>query len=342
MLQQAPAQASIGQFLEAHAAAAKNGQFLEAPPLEAMMAVLSAPGASANLLEAAVPTASSFHNVSSLPASFPAGQQAHHKTKLCQHWQQFKCNYGDMCNFSHDCLGGPGDGGRGLVQAQAQAANASVAQAQAECTGAAIPAAGMSNAELLAALGLNQNGSHGGQQTQNTRKIRTKLCKHWQNHRCNRGDECNFSHDCEGGVGDHGFGLNVPPIAGGGPQQWQYLPQQQEPLVQQQQLPPEALFDGTGSVQQLEQQVGAAVALLQNPVVQQLLASNNSVEGAASSLCQAFFMGGCVDGDSCQFSHDASSAFGGVAPSLAGTGLQPGFGPDLTSMATTSNRFFPY
>jgi len=40
--------------------------------------------------------------------------------KPCAHWEQFKCNYGDSCKFSHDGPGGPSPRGvyPGLVHAQ--------------------------------------------------------------------------------------------------------------------------------------------------------------------------------------------------------------------------------
>lgn len=69
-------------------------------------------------------TPPSFHDVSLPQQSSASSSRSGLKTKLCSHWQQFKCNYGDACRFSHAGAGGPH--GRGVfpavARAQAQAA----------------------------------------------------------------------------------------------------------------------------------------------------------------------------------------------------------------------------
>lgn len=89
-------------------------------------------------------------------------------SRLCSHWEQFKCNFGDQCKFSHDGPGGPSERGvyPGLPGAQRQ----SRPPVQ------AMPALPMEVPK------------------------KTRLCLHWQQFRCNYGDACGFSHDCPGGA----------------------------------------------------------------------------------------------------------------------------------------------
>lgn len=354
----------------------------EAKSLEAAM--VAASNSQTQLFEAASPELSSslsFSGTTCLPVNY--------KTKLCQHWQQFKCNYGDACSFSHDCPGGPSALGtypgvmqaRAHIQAQAQAqvqaeiqaqqfahaelqgTNAYVAQVQAQSAAAAVFESGVSNEELLVALGMISEDGLGVEQMHNPKNVKTQFCKHWQNNRCNHGDDCNFSHDCEGGPGDRGIWVNVPSIKDQVPQQFdsrleremmlterqglmtdqmEQEAEQQNLLREQQelQLPqePEPEFELDDSERcALAEQVEAAVALLQNPVVQQMMASRRPSRRDAAVEYQG------------QSIHDRSLASVQAGrSSLADTGLRPGpkaFSSPLTGRFRgegPSTRSFPY
>lgn len=203
-----------------------------------------------------------------------------HKTKMCQHWQQNKCNYGDACNFSHDCAGGASD--RGVFPG--------VAQAQAQSASSALLGADVFNADLFAALGLSQDGSMSIEQQPRQKYPKTHPCKHWSMYKCNHGEDCGFIHEGDGGFGDRAPWRDPPASGKGG--HWAGSEQQ-------------------GSEAALEEQVEAAVSLLQNPMVQRMLAKNPALSGNSSAssdvLCQAFLLGGCREGSECRFSHDMSS-----------------------------------
>jgi len=93
----------------------------------------------------------------------PQASVAMKPTRPCQHWEQFKCNYGDSCKFSHDGPGGPSPRGLypGLIHAQR-----------------------------------SQGSFEGGVQVDRSSR---PPCSHWAMHKCNYGANCKFSHDGPGG-----------------------------------------------------------------------------------------------------------------------------------------------
>lgn len=153
--------------------------------------------------------------LATLKAVGPSVGLAKYKTKFCTHWQLLKCNYGDSCSFSHDCVGGPSERGVHPSVLQAQAPAGSVLSP--ELLEAAGLGAGSLDAAVLQILGatpdqltaafLPQIGPASPpplRQAAPTAKVKTKLCTHWQQFKCNYGDACNFSHACAGGPSDRG------------------------------------------------------------------------------------------------------------------------------------------
>lgn len=163
--------------------------------------------------------------LATLKAVGPSVGLAKYKTKFCAHWQQGKCNYGDACRFSHDCLGGQSEKGihPSVLHAQAPAGGM-LSQELLEAAGLGgqmdaavlsilaatpdqLPAAWPPQIDQLPAASPPQIGPASPpplRQAAPNGRPKTKLCIHWQQFKCNYGDACNFSHACTGGPGDRG------------------------------------------------------------------------------------------------------------------------------------------
>lgn len=199
----------------------------------------------------------------------------------------------------------------------------------------------MSQADLLAILGTDgsqiSQGINGMQQAaygsvRNQRPKSSKLCRHWQQYRCSHGDDCQFSHDCEGGPGGAPGPFPRAPIvqktatpgfiqaqaqaqAEAQARAQAQLAAEQSALEQHREYPQLPVSDGFR--EGLEDQVEAAVALLQNPIVQRMMASKAVASGGTvdPTICQAFQMGVCYEGDRCKYSHGGAANSASVGPS---------------------------
>lgn len=191
-------------------------------------------------------------------------------TRVCLHWQQFKCTYGAVCSFSHD---GPGGLGGEAAKAEAQGKAAHAAQVAAECA-AATSWAGFSKGgktfmpqppKDLPALSLDL-GVKLEQDIQVATRPRTRLCTHWQQFKCNYGAACTFSHDGPGGPNPNGV----------------------HPVV--------ALASAEAEAQ--------AEAEIVAQIEEEAAIKNQAEPPKSTQLCNHWAQFRCTYGDACSFSHN--------------------------------------
>lgn len=104
------------------------------------------------------------------PAAPAAGLSMGGKSsRPCNHWSQFKCEYGDACRFSHDGPGGASPKGP-------------------------FPGGSFSQQMAMPRADMEPVPSQGA----GTK--RDRVCAHWTNYKCNYGDTCSFKHEGLGGV----------------------------------------------------------------------------------------------------------------------------------------------
>lgn len=165
-----------------------------------------------------------------------ASSSAAKSDRPCAHWAEFRCEYGDLCKFSHDGPGGASE--RGLhpsvanqlhqpedVVAQAQALLAAQQQWQQPLQPTAAGAVASICAHWAAfkcEYGTGCRFAHEGPGACSSRgplqppppttphpflaahggslaPKKDRLCNHWQAFKCNYGDACQFSHAGPGG-----------------------------------------------------------------------------------------------------------------------------------------------
>eukprot|EP00405_Crypthecodinium_cohnii_P051933 CAMPEP_0206592784 /NCGR_PEP_ID=MMETSP0325_2-20121206/41197_1 /ASSEMBLY_ACC=CAM_ASM_000347 /TAXON_ID=2866 /ORGANISM="Crypthecodinium cohnii, Strain Seligo" /LENGTH=364 /DNA_ID=CAMNT_0054102545 /DNA_START=8 /DNA_END=1099 /DNA_ORIENTATION=- len=131
------------------------------------------------------------------------------KTKVCSHWREGKCEYGDNCRFAHTGPGGCTERGQQqMASAQAEFEDQGD-PSQRPCTHWTMYKCEYGDSCRFSHDGPGgpsggAMGAGGGRSATQSGSKQDRPCMHWAQHKCNYGDRCQFSHDGPGGPSPEG------------------------------------------------------------------------------------------------------------------------------------------
>eukprot|EP00928_Gymnodinium_smaydae_P027666 TRINITY_DN2131_c0_g1_i2.p1 TRINITY_DN2131_c0_g1~~TRINITY_DN2131_c0_g1_i2.p1 ORF type:complete len:427 (-),score=130.26 TRINITY_DN2131_c0_g1_i2:250-1395(-) len=213
--------------------------------------------------------------------SAPAAAAAASRKKVCRHFLQGKCEYGNACNFSHDVsevdaaegfsAGNAEANGFGENGMSASAAELDLLELEPPAKRTRLPPLRLSGPRVSAPVAATAAAPY-----------RTKVCRHFLQGKCEYGSACNFSHDVSAaeangaGAGDAGMSASAAEL-------------DLLELELGEDITPEAL-DAT-LLRQFEEELAADACL------------DEASSGGDRPVCRHFMQGKCNYGDQCRFRH---------------------------------------